>query len=262
MAIIGAILGDIAGSRVEYETPEGLDLKSCELYEDDCFFTDDTVMSIAIKSAVDKGLSYQDEMRRIGRNYPVCGYGDHFWDWIYCENPRPYNSFGNGSAMRVSYIGERFEDLQDVQREAKKSAEVSHNHEEGIKGAVVTATCVWMAKHGKTKEEIYEYVTKEYPADRYKMSITRDLQDLQKVYSWDVTCMTSVPVAMRCFYESTDYTSFIRNVFSLDCDRDTLCAIGGGVAEEFYHGTGYDNDKLLREYLDKDLYFALTGKEK
>lgn len=252
MAIIGAILGDIAGSQYEYDRPKNLDWKNCELYTENCDFTDDSVMSLAIKSAIDNGKDFQEEMRRIGFRYPLCGYGNNFFEWIYCTNPHPYNSFGNGSAMRVSYVGEYFEDLEDVKRVAAETAKVSHSHAEGIKGAVVTAVCVWMAKHGKSKEEIYNYVLEQYPPESYRFS-GKSMEELRETYSWDVTCMTSVPVAMRCFYESDSYISFIRNVFSLDCDCDTLCAIGGGVAEEFYKGTGLKNEKILKHYLEKEL---------
>lgn len=260
MAIIGAILGDIAGSQYEFDRPWNLDYKNCELFTDKCSFTDDSVMSLAIKSAIDNQRSYQEEMRRIGFRYPLCGYGGRFFDWIYCTDPRPYNSFGNGSAMRVSYIGEAFSDLNKVKEEAKKSAEISHNHPEGIKGAVVTATCIWMAKHGKSKEEIKKYVLSEYPEENYRFS-NKDLEYLRKHYRWDVTCMTSVPVAMQCFYESDSYITFLRNVFSLDCDTDTLCAIGGGVAEEFYKTTGLKDKKTLRHYLDNELYNILFKEE-
>ena len=253
MGIIGSILGDISGSQYEFDRPKDLDWENCELFSEKCMFTDDTVMSLAIKSAIDNNVDYQTEMRRIGFMYPDCGYGGHFFQWIFCENPRPYNSFGNGSAMRVSYIGEYFENIEDVKNEAEKSAIVSHNHPEGIKGAIVTAVCIWMAKHGKSKDDIFNYVSSEYPADKYKFSIDKPLSYLRDSYSWDVTCMTSVPVAIRCFYESDSYISFLRNVFSLDCDSDTLGAIGGGVAEEYYGKTGLKNNKILNHYLDKKL---------
>lgn len=253
MGIIGAILGDIAGSQYEYDRPKDLDWKKCELYTENCEFTDDTVMSLAIKSAVDKGIDYQTEMRRIGHGYPLCGYGDKFFEWIYCTNPRPYNSFGNGSAMRVSYIGEHFDKLPDVLEEAKKSAMVSHSHPEGIKGAEVTAVLVWMARHDQSKMIMLDYVNQMYPEEKYKYHAGRTLEDIRQTYSWDVTCMTSVPVAFRCFYESEDYISFIRNVFSLDCDCDTLCAIGGGIAESYYKKTGLKNRKILEHYLTSEL---------
>ncbi len=254
MAITGAILGDIAGSQYEYDRPKNMDWKKCELFSEKCMFTDDTVMSLAIKSAVDKGLEYKDEARRIGWFYPNCGYGGHFFEWMFCEEPKPYNSLGNGSAMRVSYIGEYFGNLDEVKQESKKSALFSHNHPEGIKGAVVTAVCIWMSRHDRTKEDIFEYVLSQYPPGKYNFSIDKDLSYLREHYSWDVTCMTSVPVAMRCFYESDSYISFIRNVFSLDCDCDTLCAIGGAVVEEAYDGTGLKEDKILEHYLDPRLY--------
>ncbi len=253
MAIIGAILGDIAGSQYEYNRPQNLDYRKCDLFTDDCSITDDTVTSIAIKYAVDSNVPYQDALREIGVKHPSCGYGPKYFEWLFCENPKPYNSFGNGSAMRVSYIGEYYEILDDAKREAEKSAMVSHNHPEGIKGAVVTAVCVWMAKHGCDKDDIYKYVLSEYPIEKYKFPISKSLSQLQDEYSWDVTCMTSVPVAMRCFFESDSYEGFLRNVFSLECDMDTLCAIGGGVAEEYYHGTGLYDYRLLKRYLTRDL---------
>lgn len=252
MGVIGAILGDIAGSQYEYDRPSDLDWENCELFTENCEFTDDTVMTLAVKSALDNGKDFQDEMRRIGYRYPLCGYGNTFFEWIYCTNPHPYNSFGNGSAMRVSAVADASDNLEIVRHLAAESAKVSHNHAEGIKGAVVTATCIWMAKHGETKESIYNYVLSEYPPEQYKFS-GKSMAELRETYSWDVTCMTSVPVAMRCFYESENYISFIRNVFSLDCDCDTLCAIGGGVAEDFYGTTGLKNEKILKHYLDKEL---------
>ena len=131
----------------------------------------------------------------------------------------------------------------------------THNHPEGIKGAVVTAVCIWMARHGKTKEDIFQYVLEQYPAEKYEYSIAVPLDELEKIYQWNETCMGSVPAAMRCFYESDSYESFLRNVFRLKCDSDTLAAIGGAVAEEYYGWTGfYNEDELLKKYLDANLY--------
>lgn len=259
MALIGAILGDIAGSQYEYDRPRNLDWKNCELFSDHCEYTDDTIMSLAVKFAADHDGNYEAAMKVIGRQFPTCGYGPAFWNWIFTDGSQAYNSFGNGAAMRVSYLADKFDKLEDVQKAARESAIVSHNHIEGIKGAVVTATCIWMAKHGKTKEEIYNYVLAEYPEDDYRFPISRTMKDLRENYSWDVTCQTSVPVAMRCFYESTDYESFIRNVLSMPCDTDTLCAIGGGVAEEFYHGTGMDNDALIHRYMTNELLLSILN---
>lgn len=260
MAIIGSILGDIAGSRFEYNRPDNLDWENCELYTDECSFTDDTVMSLAIKFSIDNNIDFTMAMQEIGRCFPYCGYGRNFIKWLYSDNPKPYNSFGNGSAMRVSYIGEYFNNINDVIKYAEKSAILTHNHPEGIKGAVTTAVCVWMAKHNKSKQEIYDYVLSQYPVDIYGFISNKDLLCLRENYSWDIRCITSVPVAMRCFYESNSYISFLRNVFSLKCDTDTLCAIGGGVAEEFYGQTGLQNDKIINKYLDKGLVNILYGK--
>lgn len=155
MAVIGAILGDIAGSQFEFNRPENLDYKHCELFTNRCSHTDDTIMTLAVKKAILENADFTKTMREIGQPYPYSGYGGRFYEWMYGENPKPYNSFGNGSAMRVSFIGEHFDALEDVISMAEKSAEVTHNHPEGIKGAVVTAVCIWMARHGKTKEDIF-----------------------------------------------------------------------------------------------------------
>ena len=252
MAITGAILGDIAGSQYEGEQCE--DYENCEIFTGRNMFTDDTVTTLAVKYAIDNNVPFVDAFKKICRKYPNCGYAEMFERWVFSDNGEPYGGWGNGSAMRTSYIGEYYEDLQDVQRVAKECASVTHNDPEGIKGAVVTATCIWMAKHGKTKEEIYLYVLEQYPTDKYRYSIEHDLEYIRENYEWNASCSGCVPVAMRCFYESESYESFIRNVFSLDCDCDTLGCIGGGVAEEFYGGTGFDDDKVLCRYLDADLW--------
>lgn len=251
MAIKGAILGDIAGSQFEgmrCDSPQ-----TCELYNENCEFTDDTVTTLAIKYAIDNNVAFKDSLKLICKDYPNCGFAGMFKRWVFSDNDQPYGSWGNGSAMRVSYIGEHFDDLEEVKQKAKESAECTHNDPEGIKGAIVTAVCIWMAKHGKNKEDIFEYVLAEYPPEQYEYSIDMDLDYLEEEYEWDVSCQGSVPVAMRCFYESDSYESFLRNVFRLECDSDTLACIGGGVAEEFYHGTGMNDDELLERYLTEDL---------
>ena len=257
MAIKGAILGDIAGSQYEYNRPQDLKWRLCDLFTDNCHFTDDTVMSLAIKYAIDKNIDYQEAMRKIGQCFPDCGYGPTFFTWMFCHEPKPYNSFGNGAAMRVAYIGESFDTLTKVQQEAIKSAQVSHSHPEGIKGAAVTASCIWMAKHGYSRTDILSYASEQYPKDCYAISPEMTLDKIRKVYTWDITCMTCVPVAIRCFYESQSYQSFLRNVFSLDCDMDTICAIGGAMAEEFYHDTELDEESLFEKYLPDQLYQIL-----
>lgn len=257
MAIKGAILGDIAGSL--YEFNRSSDPENCGLFTKRSCFTDDTVMTLAIKKAIDNNLDYAAVMREVGKRYPNCGYGIRFSSWVSSNNMGPYNSYGNGSAMRVAYVADFYEELEDVRKYAKATAEVSHNHPEGVKGAVVTAVCIWMAKHGKSKEDIFNYVLEQYPADQYEYSIARSVDELEPCYRWNETCMGSVPVAMRCFYESSDFESFMRLLLRLDCDVDTLGAIGGGVAEEYYHGVGFDVDAVIAQYLDEYLSKILYG---
>ncbi len=256
MAVKGAVLGDILGSQYEFSRPEDLDWKGVPLISDhsSISFTDDTVMILAIKKALVEGEDLVKTMVDVGRRYSGCGYGDSFYRWIFGRDHSPYNSWGNGAAMRTAYIGEAFEDYDEMQNKAAEVAAVSHDHPEGIKGAVVTSTCIWMARHDKTRQEIYDYVLDQYPVKDYQYSIGYSLDEIRPRYKWDVSCQGSVPAAMRCFYESIDYESFMRNIFSLPCDSDTFGAIAGGVAEEFYHGFGtVDADKILEKYLTKEL---------
>ena len=261
MAIKGAILGDILGSTYEFGRPKDLDWVNVPLLDEKtAHFTDDTVMTLAVKKAIIEGRDFTDTMVELGRKYPDRGYGEHFHKWFMENDHMPYNSWGNGSAMRVSFIGEYFEDYDKIQEAAAKSAAVSHDHPEGIKGAVVTATCIWLAKHEKSKQEIFDYVMSNYPKEEYEFSICYRLEELRDRYVWDDSCQGTVPVAMRCFYESNDYESFIRNIYRLECDSDTFGAIAGGVAEEFYHGFGSVNaDGILKEFLTNDLYEILMA---
>ncbi len=256
MAVKGAVLGDILGAQYEFDRPKNLDWKNVPLVSDrGAGFTDDSVMTLAIKKALVTGEDLVTTMVSIGRKYPFCGYGGRFYNWIMKEMHEPYGSWGNGSAMRVSFVGEYYDDYDEMQKMAEATAAVSHDHPEGIKGAVVTATCIWMARHGKSKQEIYDYVLEQYPKDEYEYSIGYSLDEIRPRYKWNESCQGSVPAAMRCFYESSDYKSFLRNVFSLRCDSDTFGAIAGGVAEEFYGGFGnVDAEGLLKRYLTQELY--------
>jgi ADP-ribosylglycohydrolase len=262
MAIIGAVLGDILGAQYEFDRPKDLDWKNVPLVsEHGVGFTDDSVMALAIKKALDQNLDLTETMVDVGRRYPFCGYGGRFYYWIHEDEHSPYNSWGNGSAMRVAYVGEFYDDYEQMQKMAAETAAVSHNHPEGIKGAVVTATCIWMAKHGKSKQEIYDYVLQEYPAEQYPFSIDKDLEYLRRHYKWTEKCSDTVPAAMRCFYESANYESFMRNIFSFECDSDTFGAIAGGVAEEFYHGFGdIEAEQIIKMYLTEELKEILFDK--
>lgn len=255
MALIGAILGDIAGSQWEFHRPKDLDWEHIELFTDKCKFTDDTVLSIATKYALVNKVPFSYAYQHFGHKYPNCGYGSAFYEWLNGDSCFvPYGSYGNGSAMRVSAVVDFCNSQNDVINAAITTALCTHNHPEGVKGAVVTAMCALLAKRGSPKPAIFEYASRQYSKEDYRYPVCMSLKELRECYVWDTSCQGSVPVAIRCFLESEDYESFIRNVLSLPCDTDTLCAIGGCIAEEYYHGTGFDEEKLLKQYLDTDLY--------
>ena len=267
MAMIGAVLGDIAGSQYEFTRmrPKDLDWKNCELFTDKCRFTDDTVLTIGTKKAIleDKenpnfGLWYQ----KMGIAYPLAGYGGMFRQYLEDPDRRPYNSFGNGSAMRVSPVVDLYDDYREVIDMAKLSAVCTHNHPQGIKGAVVTAACANLAKTTKSKDKIYEFAKQFYGNEEvYKYPVTMSLDDMRKIYHWDVTCQGSVPAAIRCVLEADSYEEFLRNVFSLPCDMDTLGAIGGGIAEELFGLKDIGYGTLLKKYLDDYLFLNTIWKE-
>lgn len=193
-------------------------------------------------------------MREMANRYRYVGYGTGFHRWLYLNGDEPFGSYGNGSAMRVSYIAEYYHDLVVAQRKAEQSAACTHNHPEGIKGAVVAVTCMWMAHHGCSKNDIAEYAVHQYPASIYEFGCDRPIMDYREDYRFDATCQGSVPVAIRCFLESNHYESCLRNAFQLHCDLDTVCCVAGGIAESFYGSTGLLDQELLRYYLDEELY--------
>lgn len=264
LAIKGAILGDIIGSQYEFKRPDDFDNKTALLLTEKCSFTDDTVMSIATKYAIEHKMDFTKVYQFFGLKYRNAGYGTRFAEWIDEQEAEPYGSYGNGSAMRVSFVADYFTQKEKVIEYATKSAECSHNHPEGIKGAVVTAICIWMAKQGYQKEEILKFAIEQYPKEKYAFSPELSLDEIRKTYKWNETCQGSVPVAIRCVYEANNYTEFIRNVFSLNCDTDTLCTIGGGIAEELLDNT-YDEilpfyNEIFTKYLDEFLLKTLNEK--
>lgn len=253
MALIGAILGDIAGSQYEFRSSRpktGIDSWTCPLYTDRCVFTDDTVLTLAIKKAVLENADFADTLKEVAKKYKYVGYGTFFHSWLYSDSREPANSFGNGTAMRISFLADHYPDVDEMQAVCRKSAACTHIHPEGIKGAVVSATCMWRACHGSSREEILQYACEQYPKDRYPFGCERPIAEYRDTYQFDASCQGSVPVAIRCFYEGRDYESCLRNAFSLNCDLDTVCCIAGGIAENFYGTTGFDNAKLLARYLD------------
>lgn len=261
MAIIGAILGDIAGQPFEYNMKKDIDVDNIELFTERNHFTDDTVLTIATLYAIKNNILFSLAYHNYGNLYPNAGYGSSFVQWLNDNKLQPYNSYGNGSAMRVSPIIDLFNSqskIEDIIEMAKNTAMCTHNHYEGIKGAVVTAVCGWMAKCGASKKEILKYASSEYEKSNYAFSCELSLNVIRTNYFWNDTCQGSVPVAIRCFYESESYEDFIRKVLGLHGDSDTICAIGGCIAEEYYHGTGFNDKELLKTYLDNNLYSVVV----
>ncbi|MBQ0055405.1 MAG: ADP-ribosylglycohydrolase family protein [Synergistaceae bacterium] len=258
--MLGAIIGDIVGSRFEFAN---IHTKDFDFFSEECRFTDDSVMTCAVAKAIldcngdysrlsEKAVYW---MRKIGVKYPGCGYGSRFTSWILIS-PKPYNSKGNGSAMRVSAAGWLAKSLEEAKEISEKVTAVSHNHPEGIKGAEAVSTAIYLARTGASKEEIREYMEANY----YRLGQTVD--EIRKTYGFTELCEDTVPQALQCFYEGTDYEDVIRNCISIGGDSDTLAAIAGGIAEAYYEipaeivakARGYLDDRLLEivsEFLTK-----------
>lgn len=226
--MIGAIIGDIVGSRFEFNNLLSTEF---DLFTKDCSFTDDTICTVAVADAIINGKSCQDALLEWCRKYPTPkgAYGGSFARWIRSNPPQPYNSFGNGSAMRVSPCAWFSNDREAVLKKARESAECTHNHPEGIRGAMCVADCIYHARFGSGKFQIIELVTKEYG---YNLDTTCDL--IRKTNTFNETCQVTVPQAIVCFLESTDFESAIRLAVSIGGDSDTIAAITGSIAEAFY----------------------------
>ena len=260
MRMIGAIIGDIVGSRFEWNNHRSKDF---EFFTSKCFVTDDSIMTLAIGKAVmesksdwsDLGAQAVRCMQQIGRPYPHCGYGGRFYGWMYSDDPRPYNSFGNGAAMRVSACGFAARSLEEAKLLSRLVTEVTHNHPEGIKGAEAAAVAIYMARTGSSKEEIREVIHREY----YSMNFTLD--EIRDSYRFNETCQDTVPQALTAFFESTSFEDAIRNAISIGGDSDTLAAITGGIAEAYYGVPAEMQDRAL-EYLDEKLRQVFSDFEK
>ena len=252
MGIIGAVLGDIAGSLAEFKSID-VQRNTIEYYKRNSVFTDDTIQSIAIKRAILEKRAFFDVLMEMGRRYLYVGFGGNFQKLLDKSELARTDSYANGSAMRVSFIGTYFETLKEVERVAKQSAICTHNSLEAIKGATVTAGCVYLAERGASKNDILDYAYQFYH-DEYRYHVKRELSDYRDDYKIEVRCDYSVPVAIRCFYESDDFLTTIRKVHYIGGDTDTIGAISGGIAESYYKKTGLDTEKLLRYYLDDTLY--------
>ena len=224
--MLGAIAGDVLGSIHEFHP---IKTKNFDLLNSECVFTDDTVMTAAVADSLMNKIPYVESLQMWGRKYPRAGYGGWFKEWIHSDFPKPYNSFGNGSAMRCSSIGWLFDDEDSVLEEAKESAEITHNHPEGIKGAQAVALGVMLGRQGSTKLEIQEKLEALFDYD-----LSQTLDQIRLNYIYDVTCQGSVPQAIIAFLESNDFEDAIRNAISLGGDADTQACIAGALAEAYY----------------------------
>ena len=238
--MLGAIAGDTIGSVYEFDNYRDTDFP---LFEPNSTFTDDSVLSVATAEVLLNSGDYAEAYRRFGIRYPDAGYGGMFWSWLHQEDSKPYDSFGNGSAMRVAPVGWAFKTLEEILVEAKRSAEVTHNHPEGIKGAQVTAGAVFAARTGASREEIRELVGKLSDYD-----LNRSVDEIREVYKFNETCQETVPEAIIAFLESTDFEDAIRKAVSMGGDSDTLACITGGIAEAFYGGVP---DSIAATVLDR-----------
>lgn len=227
--MMGAIIGDIVGSVYEWHN---IKTKDFPLFRDGCFFTDDTVMTVAVAEALMAGGRAGDfitAMKKYGRMYPDAGYGGRFGAWLFSDSVEPYNSWGNGSAMRVAAVGWWAKSLDEVLELAKVSAAVTHDHPEGIKGAQATAACIYLARTGTGKAGIRDYIEETFGYD-----LSRTLDEIRPDYQFNESCQDTVPQAITAFLESTDFEDAIRNAISLGGDSDTLAAITGSIAEGAY----------------------------
>lgn len=260
----GAILGDIIGS--PYEFDRGNKSKDFPLFSRNSKFTDDSVMTLAVADAFLSIAPNTDDaeirrrliqsMQTYGRKYPYAGYGGMFRRWLKDPIPQPYGSYGNGSAMRVSSAGWLFDDLETVRHMARLSAEVTHNHPEGIKGAEATASAIYLARTGRTKAEIKAYIEANFHYD-----LSRSCDEIRPTYRHVESCQETVPEAITAFLEGVSFEDVIRTAVSLGGDCDTLTCIAGSIAEGFY-GVPEELKQQCRERLPEDLRKILRRFEK
>lgn len=231
--MFGAIIGDIIGSRFEWNNIKSKDFA---LFTDKCRFTDDSVMTLAVACAIEECAGEYDDlsslavkyMKMFGRKYPNAGYGNRFYRWLMSEENEPYNSFGNGAGMRVSPVGFCARTIDEAKELSYKVTAVTHNHLEGIRGAEAVTLAVYLARMKKSKDEIRAYICDNY----YNLDFTLD--EIRENYSFDVTCQGSIPQAIMAFLESDNFEDCIRNAISIGGDSDTIAAIAGGIAEAYY----------------------------
>jgi ADP-ribosylglycohydrolase len=224
--MIGAITGDMIGSVFEHSPIKST---TFPLFTEQSRFTDDTVLTVAVAYAIISHTAYDSALKSFGRRYPFAGYGSSFYRWLLVTESRPYNSWGNGSAMRISPVGFAFDAAEEVLHQAGQCAAVTHNHPEGIKGAQATALSVYLARTGKSKTQIRQQIS-----GRFGYDLDRSLDDIRPDYSFDISCQGTVPEAIIAFLESENYVDAVRKGISLGGDSDTIGCITGGIAQAYY----------------------------
>ncbi len=244
--MIGAIAGDIIGSIYEHHP---IKTREFPLFDKGCRFTDDTVLTVAVADAILSGRPYIESVREIGQRHPYAGYGGSFIKWLHAPDPQPYNSWGNGAAMRVSPVGFAFSTENEVLAQAELTAAITHNHPEGIKGAQATALAVFLARTGHDKETIRQRIMQDFGYD-----LTRTIDEIRPDYSFDISCQGTVPEAIIAFLDADSWEDTIRNAISLGGDSDTLACIAGGIAEGFYKEIAPDVCRQVEQILSPDLW--------
>ena len=244
--MIGAIAGDIIGSVYEFDNlkPE----YDFPLFSEESIFTDDTVLTVALADSILNKIDYKIKIREYVKLYPYCSYGGSFIRWAAGSSDKPYNSWGNGSAMRVSPVGWACNDIDTVLKAAKESAEITHNHPEGIKGAQATALAIFLSRESLTKPEIKKEIE-----TRFGYNLELDLEDLRENYRFDESCQNTVPQAIYTFLESDSFEDSIRKAIYIGGDSDTLACINGAIAEAFYKGVPEEIRSAVEERLDSRL---------
>ncbi|EIJ43996.1 ADP-ribosylglycohydrolase [Beggiatoa alba B18LD] len=243
--MLGAITGDIIGSVYEWNNIKTTDFP---LFNQNNKFTDDSVLTIALAETILQQSDYAETMKAYYHRYPKAGFGASFIQWANQTNSQPYNSWGNGAAMRISPVAYYFDSLEEIQKKATTYTNITHNHPEGIKGALATASAIYLARTHHSKTEIKNYITQTFHYD-----LNRTCDEIRPTYTFDVSCQGSVPQAIIAFLESTDFENAIRLAVSLGGDSDTIACITGSIAEAFYAGVPEPIAQQALNFLDDPL---------
>jgi len=246
LCLLGALAGDMIGSVYEFNPVKHTHF---QLFTPSSRITDDSVLTLAVADAILSGKGYQECIHQYAHTYPNSGYGGMFRRWMASDDPQPYNSFGNGSAMRVSPVGWAFDSVENVLFEAKASAAVTHNHPEGIKGAQAVALAIYRARTGASKDDIRCEIIA-----RFGYNLSSTLDEIRPTYQFDETCQQTIPPAITAFLESVDFEDAIRKSISLGGDADTLAAIAGSIAEAYYGNVPEEIATQVRERVPGELW--------